>query len=26
VRVAAGYPATAMLGGMLDEIVLGRVG
>ena len=25
VRVAAGYPATAMLGGMLDEIVLGRV-
>jgi len=26
VRVAAGHPATAMLGGMLDEIVLGRVG
>lgn len=26
VRVAAGHPTTAMLGGMLDEIVLGRVG
>ena len=26
VRVAAGHPATAMLGGMLDEIVLGRAG
>ena len=26
VRLAAGHPATAMLGGMLDEIVLGRVG
>ncbi len=25
VRLAAGHPATAMLGGMLDEIVLGRV-
>ncbi|GAO36146.1 NADH dehydrogenase subunit G [Sulfuricella sp. T08] len=26
VRVAAGHPATAMLGGMLDEIALGQVG
>jgi NADH-quinone oxidoreductase subunit G len=26
VRIAAGHPTTAMLGGMLDEIVLGRVG
>jgi NADH-quinone oxidoreductase subunit G len=26
VRVAAGHPATAMLGGMLDEIVVGRAG
>ena len=26
VRVAAGHPASAKLGGMLDEIVLGRVG
>jgi NADH-quinone oxidoreductase subunit G len=26
VRVAAGHPDTAMLGGMLDEIALGRVG
>jgi NADH-quinone oxidoreductase subunit G len=26
VRVAAGHPGTAMLGGMLDEITLGRAG
>jgi len=26
VRVPAGHPATAMLGGMLDEIVVGRAG